>query len=359
LGVLRGASGRLAFAAHLVLHTALVTLLFFWHLSPWAIYCVFAGSQILADSVGDYRRIRSITGCLAKMLPMTLPFIPSIILLGWYALSLRHTGQTVPIRFSGWSEKLRFVQNLFGGYDARSSAIALLIWGIAIVLTFRFRFIFEKGFRWTSLHLALALLTLAYLLLPNDVVSVGADTRLLPAILVAVIAALGQLPVRRLAICMLLLAASIAVRDGAVIHAWDRFSVRLDSHEKTFDLIERGSRVMPVTITPVDYSFPDDQFISWAAVFRDAYIPTLYARRDSHVLRIVSPCEVYAEPTADGYEFDEKRIRECYDYVWLYDPEHKAERIPKSWQQLFSENSLTLWRVNGISGNLQRDSGRP
>jgi hypothetical protein len=342
-----------------VLHTALVTLLFLWHLSPWAIYCAFAGSQLLACSVEDYLRFRTIKHCLTRALPIALPFIPSMFLLGWYALSLRTTGQPIAIRFSGWSQKLRFAQELFGDYDARCSAIAVLIWGIAIISTFRLSFALDKRFRWNSLHLALAVLVLAYLLLPNDVVSVGADTRLLPAILVAVLASLGELPVRRLALCMVLLASCLAVRDGAVIRAWDRLSARLDSHARTFALIERGSRVMPVTITPIDYNFPDDQFISWAAVFRDAFVPTLYARRDSHVLRLVSPCGIYVKPAAGGYEFEEGPIRECYDYVWLYDPEQKAVRIPRGWRRLFSANSLSLWQVNGTGDDKQRPPARP
>ena len=340
-------TSRSGWIAHQLLQAAMVALLFLWHLSPWGIYCVIVGCRCLALAVADYGRSRAIGPCLARAVSDLLPVVPSLLLLGWYFGHHLGTGEPVIFQLSAWTEKARFASQLFGGYDKKSSALVLLIWGVAALSTFGFSFLFAKSARWTWLHLAFAALTLLYLVLPNNFIGGGCDTRLLPAILVVALACIGSLPIRRLALGVALIAACVVLRDGEIVRAWDRICARLDSHAQSFALIEPRSRVMPVTLTPVDYAYPDAQFISWAAVFREAFVPTLFARRDQHTLRLIPPSGIYVRKASGHYEFDEGPVRESYDYVWLYNPDQEVVQIPRGWQCLFSADDVTLWRVNG------------
>jgi hypothetical protein len=334
----------------MILHSALVTLLFFWHLAAWGVYCLIVGCGCISRGVDDYRQRRTIGSCLGRAVAEVLPIAPSVLLLGWYALSHVGVGEPVIFQWGSWSEKARFVDALFGDYDAKTSALVLFIWAVAMLSTFSSRSLFWKCFRFEWLHLAIVMLVIAYLVLPHNLLSVGADSRLLPAILVTVLSALGKLPVRRVAFAVVVLAACVVLRGGAVVRAWNGISVRLDSYAQAFALIEPGSRVMPVTPTWVDYNYPDMAFYAWAAVSRDAFIPTLFSRQDSHVLHLTAQNTIFVKREVDRYEFEEGPVSDSYDYVWLYNPEQKAVRVPEGWRRVFSADPMSLWRVAAPAG---------
>ena len=240
----------------LVLHTALVTLLFFWHLAPWGIYCVMMGCHTLVRGAEEYLRWRAIGPCLARAMLYALSVIPSVLLLGYYLLNQAGTKGSASVDWGGWSRKARMALDLFGDYNAKASATVLALWGIALSSTFGS--LFSKKFRRSWLHLAIAVLVVLYLVLPFQL-GHGAhiDSRILPAILVAVLASLGTLTIRVQRWPLVLMAICLVVRTGAVVHAWNQLSARLNSHAKAFAMIEGRTRVMPVTLTSSHYTHPE------------------------------------------------------------------------------------------------------
>ena len=96
---------RTVLSGQILLHAAVVTLLFFWHLAPWGIYCVMIGCHCLVRGVEDYLRLHAIRPCLARALPYAFSVFPSVLLLGWYLMSNLGAKQSVIFHWGGWSRK--------------------------------------------------------------------------------------------------------------------------------------------------------------------------------------------------------------------------------------------------------------
>jgi hypothetical protein len=235
---------------------------------------------------------------------------------------------------------------LFLAYDWNMDLLAAGLWILAIGTAFDFRYI-QRAFRWDWIRLGLGALAGLYLLIPFQLgTTTDADSRLLPALLVCALAVVISLPVRRPALGAALLAVCLGVRFGSIVSNWDRLSERLDSASRSLAVFEPGSRVMPVILIPTNSKeYPEQHFVSWAVISRDIFVPTMLAYRGQQPLAVTIPCGLYLRELPDSCAVDEKQVRQCYDYLWVYNPKGKRLRLPNSFERVFSDDSLTVWRV--------------
>ena len=242
------------------------------------------------------------------------------------------------------ARKLYMPLTIFRGYSTAADAVALLLWGGAIATMFGVTRL--RGIRRDWLPFGVAVLATFYLVLPFQFRSTtDADSRLLPAVIIGVVACLGTLPLHRLALGAALLALCLVVRYGSIIRAWDRLSDRLAVHAQTFEIIETGSRVLPVLLNPLNKENPEGNFLCWAVIRKGAFVPQMFASPDQQPLRLTlhSPNSVACGP--NGYWINAAQARLCFDYAWVYNPEGRAVHIPEEWRCLYSVNALTLWQI--------------
>jgi hypothetical protein len=136
------------------------------------------------------------------------------------------------------------------------------------------------------------------------------------------------------------------VRHVSVVTAWERLSTRLSAHARAIDLLEPGSRVLPVILTPgLSKEQPEEHFLCWAVVARGAYVPTLFAYPDQQPLRLTLSCPVPVGVDGNVVTIPDEPVRRYYTQVWVYNPEDRPVSLPESWRQLHCAEGLTLWQV--------------
>lgn len=347
-------------AAGLLLHAALVVLLYFWHLAPWVLYCVIVGCRVAADLFRGPGGARSRLTCGALALA---PLTPALLLFAAYYLGNRGVNPEGGWVWGSLGRKLQAPLEIFAGYDPRVDLPACVLWAAAIAAAFalpRFRDLFRG---W--IPLALAALAALYILLPFQLGSTSeADTRVLPALLVVGLAAVGSAPLRRPRLAAVLLAACLLLRFGSILHAWDRLCNRLDADARSFALFAPGDRVLPVMLLPErSKNYPEYHFAAWAVPGRGAFLPTLFSQPDQQPLRIVPPYAFAAGlPKGcngpDACTLKEGPLRERYDYVWLCNPAGKPVRAPWSFPLVYSEGTVTVWRVPHDRADLAAGAAR-
>lgn len=334
-------TGRKTFL-QLTFHALLVALLFLWHLAPWGIYCVIVGCHAavaLADSVGRGAARRAI----ASIALTGLAVIPSVVLFAFYLGEKSALNPETGFDWGSWSRKLGMPLTLFRTYDVRLDVLAFLMWATAIVLGFRFR----EGNGWHRqwIWLAIAAFGLLYLLIPAQLGSTSAtDSRLLPAILVCAAALMSRCSLARWKLALLLLVSSFALHNLSVIRAWDGLSVNLSREAEAIELLQAGSRVLPVSLVPHhSKEFPGFHFASWAVIDRHVYIPTLFSYSDQQPLRLTD-----RQPSApfelNGVLHVPDRIAaEGYRYIWLYNPAGARVKIPPQYRRIFKSSDLAVY----------------
>jgi hypothetical protein len=224
--------------------------------------------------------------------------------------------------------------------------VAVGILWMGIILTV-FGLGFFRKWSWSWLHLAVAVLGLWYLVTPFQLGTTSdADSRILPAILIGVLAIFSSMAIQKYRTGMVLLALCLLVRFGSIGTAWDGLSRRLETQAQAFSLLEPGSRVLPVVLLPEESKdYPEKHFVSWAVIERQVYVSNLFSHSDQHTLRIVPPSQNYGRLVNNRFEIDEQKIRENFHYIWVFNPGGKTITIPPTFEQLFFQDSLTLWRV--------------
>jgi hypothetical protein len=293
----------------------------------------------------DYIRARKLGRTLLRALLYALPVVPSMVLLALYVENNRDLETATVINWGGVPRKLSVPLTVFRGYSTTADVAAFLLWAAAAVSIFGVTAI--KGVRRDWLSLGLFAMIALYLVLPYQAQRTSdADSRLLPAILICAVACLGKLPLRRLAPGAVLLAASLVVRDGSIIRAWDRLSDRLASHARAFPPIERGGRVLPAVLLPgTSKEFPEAHFLCWAVIQRGAFVPSLFAYKEQQPLKLTLSCPDPLERGPQGYTINERTAQQYFDYAWVYNPKGERLLIPSGWRRLYSANSLTLWQI--------------
>lgn len=329
-------------------HALLVALLFLWHLAAWGIYGILMGSHVIADLAARHRSGAPL-GVLAKRgLALLAVCLPSLMLAAIYVWEKTGDG-TGETSWGTVIRKLYMPLTLFRGYDLRADAVAMAAGFTAAIVWFAGR----RGPVDTAptsaapLWIGFMLLAACYIVIPFQLGGTSdTDSRLLPALLVCVLAWLGGQPLRRLSRGLSLLAICFVIRQGSIVRAWHEHSRRLEVHSQAFDHLETQSRVLPLILAPqLSKDYPEIHFPCWAVVKKRAFVPTLFAYRDQQPLRIVLPTRLPAAKTDAGWIFREPEVRQRFDFVWIYNPDQAIVAVPAGFQRVFAEQSLELWRI--------------
>jgi hypothetical protein len=327
----------------LLLHSLLIALLFLWHLSLWGIYGVVMGCHWIADSRRWNRGI-------GQKLLLLLPVLPSLGLLACY-LWLKPAGATENVFDWGSVErKVILPIQLFGGYYPRIDLVAFLLWLAGLAVGFglaHWRHCARNG-----MLLSLVVLGLLYLALPFRLGSTAhTDTRLLPAILVCGLGVVSTLPLQRVRLAFLLLAACLLIRGISVGANWTRLGDRMEQEAGLFDSLEPGGRILPIVLLPeASFEYPEMHLVCWSVPSRRTFVPTLFALPDQHTLRVLPPWNRCFQGYADAYApnsftVEESDVRGCFDYVWVYNPADKEVRLPAGCRKVGAVRGVTLYRV--------------
>jgi len=346
------------------LHATLVALLFLWHLAAWGIYGVLMGSHVAVELATCNRQGASVGALSKRALAFVALWTPGAMLFAIYLWQKSGDG----VGETNWGtlvRKLYMPLTLFRSYDLASDVIVIVTWLLAAGLLF-------VGSRRSTASdalppsgadpsfptvrtdagsrphlLGLVLLGGLYIAIPFQLGDISdIDSRLLPAILVIALAAVSSLPVRRFRWGVILLVLCLLVRQGSIAVAWHEQSRRLQAHAHAFDSLETHSRMLPLVLVPqLSKDYPETHFVCWAVVTHRAFVPTLFAYRDQP-LQLHAPARLPAMKSGDGWEFDEAKVRESYDFVWIYNPGNVAVAMPSSFVMVFAAEGLKLWRVH-------------
>jgi hypothetical protein len=332
----------------LLLHAALVALLFFWHLAVVFIYGVLAGTLLLERAWALRREGRGPAACLGRAALLALPLLPAAVLGGLY-LAAKAGAPAPPSVWGGPVRKALMPLVLFRGYDGLTDVLVVGLWAAAAVAFFGKPWPVGRG-GWPALAAA-ALLAL-YLVLPFQWGTTSdADSRLLPALLTCVLAWLAARPVRWPRLGAALLAVALIVRGGAVWHAWHRLDDRLQQEAPSFAHLEDGARVLPaVLISDITKEDPENHFTCLAVIAKRAFVPTVFAYRDQQPLNLHGYVLPAGAVKGGVYTPDAEAVAAHYDYLWVYNPHGIELRLPAHWERTFAGGYVTLWRVRPAAG---------
>ena len=203
--------------------------------------------------------------------------LPSLGLLLFYVLGQQHAvNPSSHFVWGGIVRKLTIWLVSFRGYDWKVDLVVLVLWVLAIALSFDLRAV-RRGLNLRSLS-GPAVLAACYLVLPSQLGSTTeADLRILPALLVCSVGLLGQGSVRRCYLLAGLLAVAGVLRTGSIATSWGQIASRFEAEAKVFPGLPRRARVLPVAgVFGNDKRFPEVHFGAWTVITSDASYPLLF-----------------------------------------------------------------------------------
>lgn len=334
----------------LLLHTALVTLLFFWHLAAVVIYAVVGGCLVVARLWCMYRAGRGGASVLRRGLLFAAPLLPAAVLFAVYSAAKAGLPPE-PNIWRGPAHKVRLILTVFRGYDARADVLAAALWAAAVVVLFGRRvfgsWLLRPLRRW-PLAAAAALLVLLLVLPYQWGSTYHADARPLLPMLVCLLACLGTLPVRRLRSGAVLLAAALVVESVSIGLTWRAYDQRLQIAARSFEALGREGRVLPVIALEdgtTGRQYPEVHALSMAVVTNHAFVPTLFAYSDQQPLRLKDYHKLpWSYKGGAKFKFQSELAAAHYDYLWVYNPHRERLALSRHWQRVFGEGFVSVWR---------------
>jgi hypothetical protein len=333
----------------LLIHTALVVLLFFWHLAAVVIYGVLLTVVVLTRLAEKWRSGHGVAQSVMRAAVLCLPMLPVMGLYLVYAAGAGHG-----LHWPSPLRKMLMLFSVFHGYDVKADILVVVLWAAAALLFFgRSLRLARPGFAAWSTVIFLVL----YAVLPSEIGTTdSADSRMLPALVVCALAWLGTLPVRWSWAGLVLLVGSIGARTADASVTWHRTDARLSDEARSFLFIEPGSSVLPLILVK-DWSKenPETHFASLAVIERHAYVATLFAFADQQPLRLTGPTQLVSKPgdpailgtnpiTTDGrFTLPDPASVNNYDYLWVYNPLAAKLDFPPEWSRVFASERVTLW----------------
>lgn len=336
------------------------TLLFFGHLFPLGVYGVCV--------MGYESRKAWLQRGKGFFLPSTLldvfvagaQFLPALALL----LSFSPTaGRASDIALGNISDKLA---GLFDPFNNYSVVLDVATWALVGGL-FVYGFL-RRSFRiHPGLFVGLLTLSLIYCILPNGLFgSGGADRRLMAAVFILVVAAMGDWSLsavwrRRI---LLLLLAVFAGRMGVVAWNWHRADAIYARYIKGMEYVQEGARVAYLMAGPA-YPWlqnpPLDHLGNLIVVRRNVLINSLFAERGQQVVhpKLNMDTPFYKFPS-NTYRLNNDKERaqvqqqlplDRFDFVYVIQAsEFKGEWPPRL---------QVVWRDEGIDSTLFRVGPQP
>jgi hypothetical protein len=351
----------------LLVHAALLVLLYLWHLAAIFIYGVVLVATIITKLLETWRTTQNFVRPVVHCVLLGLPILPSVGLYLLYLAAYAHDATV--LSWPPLLRKLLMPLSIFHEYDLRADILFVMLWAAAALLLFgRSLRLGQAFFAGQSLFAALATIMFAvsYAVLPLQIgATSGADARILPALIVCALAWLGTMPSRWSWPGLALLGIAIVVRAADMSFAWDRLDARLRGEARSFAYIQRDASVLPlILISEFSKEHPEMHFASMAVIERHAYVPTLFSEADQQPLRLTGETRLVSrEPllrlmplSADKRFTLSDPAAASYDYLWIYNPEDATLTLPHEWERVFIEGRVTLWHrhSNAVSGSMER-----
>jgi hypothetical protein len=351
----------------LLLHAALLVLLFLWHLAAIFIYGVVLVATIITKLLETCRTTQNFVRHVMHAVLLSLPIFPAVGLYLIYVAAYPHDAAVL-----SWPPLLRKILlplSIFHGYDLKADVLFVILWAAAALLLFgRSLRLGQSWFAGQSRFAALATIMFAvsYAVLPLQIgAASGADARVIPALVVCALAWLGTMPARWSWPGVVLLGTAIVVRAADMSFAWHRLDARLRGEARSFAYIQRDASVLPlILISEFSKEHPEIHFASLAVIERHAYVSTLFSEADQQPLRLTGETRlVSSEPllrlmplSADRHFTLSDPAAANYDYLWIYNPERATLALPREWERVFTEGRVTLWHrhSNAISGRMEQ-----
>ncbi len=332
----------------LTLQALFATALFFCHLAPWGIYLVCAATYLVCDAAARVVKHEGWRVAIFRNAMYALPLLPSVALFGLYCWNEQgHPDGS--LEAEGWFQMFHKILGVYRevrSYYRWLDVSVLMLWLSAIIIGWSWSV--RSLTNWSWVQVALANLTLLYLVAPNFRSSDDADQRLLPAMIVLGVVLIARLPIRRVRAVGAILVVCLAVRYGAVEYKWHTFSRKYQDWSAAFKLIKPRSRICPLLCgTDLDDSGNGIFFCHWAVPSRDAFVAGIYAKPGPIALEVDRPGIEYCRINAAGVceIVDAALVERDFDYVWCYNPSGCPVRIPETFRKVFESGATSLWEV--------------
>ena len=223
--------------SQLAIHTAFIVLLYIWHLAGLVTYLILHASF---EAYALYSRRTSahrLYGDVLVFVPLAALVIMEKLTRGPGAIS----GHAIWWPFA----KFASTAGLFLGYYPSVDLVVMALWLSAILTMFRIKCIKLQLTSW--LQVAAAAFLVAYLVLPYELGSTsGVDFRMLPPLLVCILALAARLPVRNVALGSILILLATLLRLGSIGVAWADLADQSHQYIQAIRRMPEGSRILVV-----------------------------------------------------------------------------------------------------------------
>jgi hypothetical protein len=330
----------------LVLHGALVALLYVWHLAALGIYVILHASHFLMQMIKygplivNHREVRR------KTLSGLAVLLPAGALIVTQKLTAAPTALEGGIVWRSAAEKVTTALAFMLSYNVAADVVVTALWVAALVTMVRIEALRRLQLDW--LHIATFIFFFLYIFLPLNLGTTWAvDTRVLVPLLICCIALVARMPPRRVVAGATLALIATLVRIAAISVSWGSFVEVNAQHLNFIRQLPVGARILVVQFPDVSRFKNDAHVIAWAVPERQAMVSSLFALAGQQPLRVsVNTMGPFAHATLEGMEIDVERVRAAsFDYVWCFNPRGKVVAVPAEWSRVYSSPSITIWKI--------------
>jgi hypothetical protein len=270
-------------------------------------------------------------------------FIPAGVL---YLVFMAGSGRLGTLEWNSLSGKFILLFTVVRSYDIATDVILLL--GLLGCLLCLAPWKAGRALIDTPVMIAGAALALAFVASPKVVfTSSAADARFLwPACVLLALSCRPRVSVRKGALCLSAFLLIYSVRTGIIASHWRQLDAKAARVVRLFESLPEQVKIYPaffpsdsdVESAKLDHAL--EHVVCYAVVFRNAYVPTVFAQRGQQ------PLVDTTRPAFRVWTPGRGDPMRGYEYVWTYNPpreltaqlEHGATLIARS-------DESSLWRT--------------
>ncbi len=326
----------------LAIQAALLVLLYLWHLTSIGIFLVLAGCHALAALNVETSRV----AVLRRLLPLAATALPALAVMISVMLTPKLNALSGGLVWSTPLRKLTLIGAYFIAYMPLADMATLALWGLAIILMFKFHRPLSRTITFPALA-ALAFAVL-YVVLPVEVgTTSGADIRMLPPLLICCIAVLATLPLSRLApIGLSLIIVASMIRTTSIAFAWTHMEHDARALSTYFRNVSPHARILVLTLDRASKQNFQSHLMGWAVPQNGAYVSNLFSYSGQQTLTLLGPkTEPILTETDTGHSIDVAAVRAHFDFVWVFNPSSVAVALPSDWKPVLGEGAGKLFKV--------------
>lgn len=329
-----------------VLHAAFICLLYLWHLAGFGIYAVLHASHLLWHVVEEKRAGGSPHHILQRFMPFAALAIPALMIAVLAKLGGEGEALSGGVEWVGLVRKLRNFFSFFSSYGGMLDLGVLALWTAALAAMFTFDR--ARLFRLTWLHLATLFFLIAFLALPFTLgTTSGVDIRMLPPLWVCSLGLLAAMSARSLNLGFCIVLMAVALRFASIGLAWSDLAATTRDHLRFISTMEPKSRILSVALGEATRFVPESHVVAWAVPERQAFVSSLFMMRGQQPLRLSSEFnDVFVrQQKAQKVEIDLAKVRNKFDYFWLFNSGDGKVAIPASWLLVHKRGAISVWRI--------------